>query len=173
MLDLTAAVSIYGRNQTILTSWQPDEMTRQSRRERRGFTLVETMIVVTIIALLAAIAMPNIKRARERSQGTRMLEDLRLLNAAVDQYAIDNNKTRGQKYAWTDLQAYIKTGTQLYAAFQANGRGPTDLLGNRYRSTRIIDEPPAGIGDISLNPSTFTVLSDVAPADFWSPYGVW
>ena len=45
---------------------------------RGGFTLVEIMIVVAIIALLAAIAVPNFLRARKRSQATRCLEDLRI-----------------------------------------------------------------------------------------------
>jgi prepilin-type N-terminal cleavage/methylation domain-containing protein len=139
---------------------------------RHGFTLVEIMIAVTIIGLLAAIALPGFQRARERSQATRMLQDLRVLNAAVDQYTIDYNKASGQKYAWTDIQAYIKAGTQLYDAIPSNGRSPPDLLGNRYRSTKIIDEPYPDCEDVALNPTTFGVLSDVAPLNFWSPYGV-
>ena len=58
-----------------------------------GFTLVEIMIVVAIIALLASIAVPNFLRARKRSQATRILEDLRVLDNATDQYAIENNKS--------------------------------------------------------------------------------
>ena len=50
---------------------------------RRGFTLVEIMIVVAIIALLASIAVPNFMRARKRSQATRILEDLRVLDSQV------------------------------------------------------------------------------------------
>jgi len=131
------------------------------------------MIVVTIIALLAAIALPSFQRARQRSQATRILQDLRVLNAAVDQYAIDNSKTTGQRYGWPDIQTYIKTGTQLYAAFSTSRRrGPPDLLGNRYLTTRIIDQPYTDCGDVALNPTTFAILSDVAPLDFWSPYGV-
>jgi prepilin-type N-terminal cleavage/methylation domain-containing protein len=150
----------------------PSQIARKRRIERHGFTLVEIMIVVTIIALLAAIALPSIQRARERSQATRILQDLRVLNAAVDQYAIDNSKATGEKYGWLDIRAYIKTGTQLYSDFPSNGRTPPDLLGNRYRSTKIIDQPYPDCGDVALNPTTFAVLSDVAPLDFWSPFGV-
>ena len=46
------------------------------------------MVVVAIIALLASIAVPNFLRARKRSQATRMLEDLRIIDSAIDQYAI-------------------------------------------------------------------------------------
>jgi len=134
---------------------------------------VEIMIVVAIIALLAAIALPSFQRARQRSEATRMLQDLRLLNAAVDQYAIDYNKRGGQDYGWPDVKSYIKTGTELYHAFPAGGKSPVDLLGNRYRSTKIIDQPLTGCGDIALNPSSYSVLSDVTPPEFWSPFGIW
>lgn len=130
------------------------------------------MIVVAIIALLAAIAVPSFLRARERSQATLILQDLRVLNAAVDQYAIDNSKASGEKYNWLDIKAYIDTATQLYYVIPSTGRNPTDPFGNRYRSTKIIDQPYPDCGDVALNPSTFGVLSDVAPLDFWSPFGV-
>ena len=63
---------------------------------RRGFTLVEIMIVVAIIALLASIAVPNFLRARKRSQATRILEDLRQLDSATDMYAMENIKQQGR-----------------------------------------------------------------------------
>ena len=67
-------------------------MLQKLNRNRGGFTLVEIMIVVAIIALLAAIAVPNFLRARKRSQATRILEDLRMIDGAMDQYAIESNK---------------------------------------------------------------------------------
>src|SRR5258708_7772258 len=92
---------------------------------KSGFTLVEIMIVVAIIALLAAIAVPNFLRARKRSQATRILEDLRILDSATDQYAIENNKTSGNTPAISDLKAYIKAGTVLYST-------GADVFGNSY-----------------------------------------
>ena len=62
------------------------------------------MIVVAIIALLASIAVPNFLRARKRSQATRVLEDLRVLDNAVDQYAIENNKISGMHPIFSDLK---------------------------------------------------------------------
>ena len=82
-------------------------MLRKLNTKRAGFTLVEIMIVVAIIALLAAIAVPNFLRSRKRSQATQVLEDLRILDSAVDQYAIENNKASGSP-VFADLQAYVK-----------------------------------------------------------------
>jgi len=118
---------------------------------------VEIMIVVAIIALLAAIAVPNFLRARKRSQATRVLEDLRMMDAATDQYAIENNKTSQATANWADLQAYIKTGTVLYAT-------GADIFGDTYGPSFTVDKLPL------IPNSAWTTLSDVAPQSFWSPY---
>src|ERR1700749_609355 len=77
-------------------------------KNRGGFTLVEIMIVVAIIALLAAIAVPNFLRSRKRSQATQILEDLRQIDSAKDQYAIENNKKGADAVTWANVQAYLK-----------------------------------------------------------------
>jgi len=135
-------------------------MLQKLNKNRGGFTLVEIMIVVAIIALLAAIAVPNFLRARKRSQATRILEDLRIIDSAIDQYAIENNKAEGQAANWTDVQAYLKKGTVIY-----NSSGK-DMLGAFYstNATFSVDSLP------KLGSATYEKLSDVAPADFWSPF---
>ena len=132
-------------------------MLRKLNTKRGGFTLVEIMIVVAIIALLAAIAVPNFLRSRKRSQATQVLEDLRVIDSAIDQYAIENNKSNGNAVAWADIQAYIKKGTRLYTS------GGTDILGNAFTIPTVENSP-------RVNATTFSALSDVAPASFWSPY---
>ncbi len=118
------------------------------------------MIVVAIIALLASIAVPNFLRARKRSQATRCLEDLRVIDSAMDQYAIENNKTSGNAVNWTDIQVYLKNGSVLY-----NSSG-NDLLGNAYGNSAkfSVDNIP------KLSSASYSKLSDVAPLSFWSPY---
>src|SRR5215467_6344281 len=74
---------------------QPSNMLNTFNKHRSGFTLVEIMIVVAIIALLAAIAVPGFLRARKRSQASRILNDLRMIDAACDQYAIETNRSTG------------------------------------------------------------------------------
>jgi len=49
------------------------------------------MIVIAIIALLAALAVPGFLRARKRSQASRVINELRLIDSAVDQYAVEKN----------------------------------------------------------------------------------
>lgn len=132
-------------------------MLNKLRKNRGGFTLVEIMIVVAIIALLAAIAVPNFLRARKRAQASRVLEDLRLLDSALDQYAIEHNRKNGDPATFSDLQAYIKTNSALYTS------GGNDLFGNSYGSFSVDSIPAVPNG-------TFNALSDVAPADFWSPF---
>ncbi len=123
---------------------------------KRGFTLVEIMIVVAIISLLAAIAVPNFLRARKRSQATRVLEDLRILDNALDQYALETNKISGSTVNFSDLKNYIKTGTTLYAT-------GADIYGTTYGPFQVDRIPQVAT-------TTFNTLSDVAPASFWSPY---
>jgi type II secretory pathway pseudopilin PulG len=115
------------------------------------------MIVVAIIALLAAIAVPNFLRARKRSQATRILQDLRLLDAAQDQYAVETNKAAGATVEWTDVQNYLKKGSALYNSMA------TDLLGGPFTGGTVDGTP-------KLSVTTFNKLSDVAPSDFWSPF---
>src|SRR5213082_3615396 len=82
-------------------------------RDRAGFTLVEIMIVVAIITLLAALAIPGFLRSRKRAQASRVMDDLRLIEAAVDQYAIETQRQPGSVVSVVDWTAYLKRETQL------------------------------------------------------------
>ncbi|HKP92977.1 MAG TPA: prepilin-type N-terminal cleavage/methylation domain-containing protein, partial [Chthoniobacterales bacterium] len=102
---------------------------------RAGFTLVEIMIVVAIIALLAAIAVPGFLRARKRSQACRIINDLRLIDSAVDQYSIETSKKSGDPVAVTDWTNYLKKDTNLFSTGK-------DILGNDY-GVQTVDTLPA------------------------------
>jgi|SRR4051812_17150039 prepilin-type N-terminal cleavage/methylation domain-containing protein len=121
-----------------------------------GFTLVEIMIVVAIIALLAAIAVPGFLRARKRAQATKILNDLRLIDSAVDQYAIETNKTTGNTVSVSDWTNYLKKGTNLFNTAK-------DLFGDDY-GAQTVDSLP------TVPASAKAALSDVADDAFWSPY---
>ena len=132
-------------------------MHTSSTHRRAGFTLVEIMIVVAIIALLAAIAVPNFLRARKRSQATRILEDLRMIDTAIDQYAIETHKNTGDNVDWTDVKGYLKIGSTLYNS------GGVDMLSSSFGNFSVDTIP-------KVPTATFDKLSDVAPPEFWSPY---
>jgi prepilin-type N-terminal cleavage/methylation domain-containing protein len=127
---------------------------------KSGFTLVEIMIVVAIIALLAAIAVPNFLRARKRSQATAILEEMRLIDGAKDQYAIENNLAGSSPITWPQVKLYLKVGTRLYnQAVQNDALGNPILLGT-------IDTPP------TIDALTRTNFTDVIdnPAAFWGSF---
>ena len=133
------------------------------RNSNKGFTLVEIMIVVAIIALLAAVAVPSFLRARKRSQATSIKEELRLIDAAVDQYAIEKNKSSTTTPVSGDIQVYMKSGTRLYTALSGTATSVTDLLGNAI-TIPAVDSLP------QVPSATNSALSDVADASFWAPY---
>ena len=132
-------------------------MLNKLNTRRGGFTLVEIMIVVAIIALLAAIAVPGFLRARKRSQASRILNDLRMIDGAVDQYAIETNRSTGFAVGTTDWTNYLKKNSSLYNT----GRS---LLGSAYGAQTVDTIPQVPASDLA-------VLSDVATTGFWSPYG--
>ena len=131
-------------------------MLNKLNKRRGGFTLVEIMIVVAIIALLAAIAVPGFLRARKRSQASKVLNDLRLIDSAVDQYAIENNKKAGDVVSVAAWTQYMKGGTTLY------NTGAHPVYGSYEAQT--VDTLPV------VPSAAFADLSDVAPSTFWAPY---
>ena len=132
-------------------------MLTKMNRKHAGFTLVEIMIVVAIIALLAAIAVPGFLRARKRSQASKILNDLRMIDAAVDQYAIETNRTTNFGVGVTDWTNYVKKNSILYNTGK-------NLFGTAYGSQTVDTIPQVSASD-------YAVLSDVASTGFWSPYG--
>jgi prepilin-type N-terminal cleavage/methylation domain-containing protein len=132
-------------------------MNRSVAKADNAFTLVEIMIVVAIIALLAAIAVPGFLRARKRSQASKILNDLRMIDSAVDQYAIEANHKTGDSVGIADWTNYVKKGSILYNTGNS-------LFGSAYGTQTVDTIPQVPSADLA-------VLSDVAGTGFWSPYG--
>ena len=99
---------------------------RTSRKS--GFTLVEIMIVVAIIGLLAAIAIPNFVRARTQSQKNACINNLRQIDSAVQTWALENKQAANASVSYTDISSYLKNavicpagGTTFANSYQING----------------------------------------------------
>ena len=78
---------------------------------KAGFTLVEIMIVVAIIGLLAAIAIPNFVKARENAQLNSIINNLRIIEGAKDQWALETKKGTGDTTDLTTISDYLKGAT--------------------------------------------------------------
>ncbi|HEX7471387.1 MAG TPA: type II secretion system protein [Verrucomicrobiae bacterium] len=75
---------------------------------KSGFTLVEIMIVVAIIGLLAAIAIPNFVKARTTAQTNACINNLRQIDGAKEQWALEKKKNDADACLSTDVAPYIK-----------------------------------------------------------------
>lgn len=121
--------------------------------------LVMGYISVIVTLLLAAIAVPSFMRARLRSQATTTKNDLRLIDSAVDQYAIQYDLRTGAIVTWENVELYLKSGTRLEQT-------EADVLGNPYPRKFVVDALPP------VPRKTYEALSNVAYEEFWSPFPI-
>ncbi len=102
-------------------------------RKAAGFTLVEIMIVVAIIGLLAAIAIPNFVRARQTSQTNACINNLRIIDAATQQWALESGQQSTAPVTSANIVAYLgRSGSVM----------PTCPLGNSAYTLTVVSQSP-------------------------------
>lgn len=84
-------------------------MKQRKNNKRKGFTLVEIMIVVLIIGILLAIAVPNFITARQNSRAQTIIATLKQVEAGKDQCAMDKGLTTGDSCGAANMASYMKT----------------------------------------------------------------
>ena len=114
------------------------EMRSASSRRRDGFTLIELLIVVAIIAILAAIAVPNFLEAQVRSKVSKVKSDFRTLKTGMESYAVDNTRypldnDAGTGFAGGDYRTWIALTTPVAYL--------TSVFANPFRDPRIPKNP--------------------------------
>ena len=114
------------------------------KSDNQGFTLVEIMIVVAIVGLLAALAVPGFVKARKQSQGRRIMNDCRQMDAAIDQWSVNSGIADGTVVDTVAADTYLKS------AWFVN-----DLLGNPYTLGT------TGTGQIQISTATKSSLANV------------
>ena len=112
---------------------------KNNRTNKAGFTLVEIMIVVAIIGLLAAIAIPNFVRARTTSQMNACINNLRQIDGAKQQWALETKQATNATPDITDISVYLRN------AITCPSGGATATFATSYTMNDVSTKPQCKI----------------------------
>ena len=126
-----------------------------------GFTLIELLIVVAIIAILAAIAVPNFLEAQTRAKVSRCLADMRSMATAIEAYRVDTNRYPPRPLDPANRATMIPPPL---------GLSPTTLDDSRPRSLSYITTPIAYITSVPVDPFESTLEPPFNTFEYWDNF---
>jgi len=140
---------------TMATARLAEEKRKTAKKKGKG-PLIFVLALITVGAIAAWWRIYIEPSVRQRHAAYRILDDLRLLDAACDQYAIDTEKPSGFNPTFADLKNYISPKTDLYSS-------GADSFGDIYGPFTVDSIP-------QVPTNAFNALSNAVPASFWSPF---
>jgi len=133
---------------------------------KRAFTLIELLIVVAIIAILAAIAVPNFLEAQVRSKVSRAKSDIRSLATAIEAYRVDFNREPSPGYPGTSWKTTQVNGEYPFAASVEN-RAYSLPCTITTPVAYITAVPVDAFGGETANDDLYKSMGDVYPLYYW------
>ena len=130
-----------------------------AKSAQAAFTMVELMIVVAVIGLLAAIAVPSFVRARTVSQTSACINNLRQIDDAAQEWALDNHMAADATVSFANIQSYLKNAILCPSA----GAGAT--FADSYTLTTVSNKPACNVV-----PATHVLPPDLDSSAHVSPF---
>jgi general secretion pathway protein G len=128
------------------------------KRDSKGFTLIELLIVVAIIGIIAAIAIPNLLNAIDRGKQKRTMADMRSLGTAVESYAVDNNVYPAVATA-AALKTVVEAGAYIKNMPTTDGWSNTFVVDSITTQYTLYSTGKDGSGT-TCTPGTTTTFAD-------------
>ncbi len=138
------------RRQKLLTAFKIPPLKEEHRKPWRlfQFTLLEAMAVIAVLGLLAAVLLPNFIKARTTSQRNNVVNNLRQLDGAKQQWALEKNKPADAQPTCADIHPYMG---------RSAGDFPSAVAGEKYVLGKV-GEPPSAVMEVDRSRSWFGAL---------------